>query len=114
MSLQWEEKRASMRNKNATSGEGSRGRLVGPSNDIHYERNYENIDTFDKTMNNYIKSNSSNGVIPLQCYTNERYQVSHPECPLPHGGTSLPAGTNYSSNQGLAGAQLYPECLLLY
>lgn len=35
----WEEKRASMRNKNATSGEGSRGRLVGPSNgmrDIRY------------------------------------------------------------------------------
>ncbi|KAA8540677.1 hypothetical protein F0562_024404 [Nyssa sinensis] len=95
----WDKKCQSL--KNEAPSEGSRGPSVGPLNDIHNELNCEYIDTFDKNTIPSLKSSFSDGVMPLQYYTNERYQVSHSELsevtevgPLLHDSNSnLPAGT---------------------
>lgn len=83
----------------------SRGHLVGPSNDIHNELNYGNVNSFENSNIDYVNLRNSNGVMPLQYHTNE-YQVSHsglseianvglfPE-DVP---SSLPMETNYGTN----------------
>ncbi|XP_059640235.1 TITAN-like protein isoform X2 [Cornus florida] len=73
----WEKKCKSLKIGAAT--EGSHGPNIGPSNDIRNELSSEYIDTFDKNNILSLKSSFSNGVLPLQNYTNERYQVSHSE-----------------------------------
>lgn len=75
--LQWEKRCKSL--KTEAAGEGSRGVTIGPSNDIHNELKSEYVDTFDKNNIQSLNSSFSNGVEPLQNYTNERYQVSHSE-----------------------------------
>lgn len=72
-----------MRNDDVLSTEGLIGPVLGPSNDIHNELNYGNIDSFENCSIQSVKSSHSNGVMPLQCYTNE-YQVSH------SGGSEVP------------------------
>ncbi|GAV74248.1 hypothetical protein CFOL_v3_17728, partial [Cephalotus follicularis] len=71
----WEKKCQSLQTEAAPSGEGSLGVLVGPSNDIHTQNKFENMDSFENNTVHLLKSNISNGV-PLQYYTNE-YQVSY-------------------------------------
>ncbi|XP_057465645.1 TITAN-like protein isoform X2 [Actinidia eriantha] len=102
----WEKKCASM--KSGTVNEGSHRPLIGPSNDIHNELNSECIHNFEKTSNIFLRSSFSNGVIPLQNYTGERYQVSHSELsevtkfgPLAHDANSYSAaGTQFDTNRG--------------
>ncbi|XP_031280002.1 TITAN-like protein isoform X3 [Pistacia vera] len=72
----WEKKCKSLETGAAPSGEGSRGRLFGPSNDIHNELSFENMNNFENNNIHPLNSNISSGVIPLQFHTNE-YQVSH-------------------------------------
>lgn len=64
----------SLKTEAASSNEASQGPLIGPSNDIHHELNYGNINSYDN--NNNAHSVNSNGVMPLLYHTNE-YQVSH-------------------------------------
>ncbi|XP_022001578.1 TITAN-like protein isoform X2 [Helianthus annuus] len=85
-----------------TSGSGSEqshGPLIGPSNDIHNERKFDYVDNFDRTR--IISHNSSyqNNVLPLQDYTNEKYQVSHSDL-SGHVATS----TSSYDNQSLSSA----------
>ena len=88
------------------SSEGSCRPLFGPSNDIHNELNYENINNFDKHVVHSLESRFSNGVMPLQYHTNEKYQVSHSELfgvpkigSLQHDATSfLPVETLSSTD----------------
>ncbi|XP_042949148.1 TITAN-like protein isoform X1 [Carya illinoinensis] len=72
----WEKKCKSLRNDDVLSTEGPIGPVLGPSHDIHNELNSGNIDSFENCSIQSVKSSHSNGVLPLQCYTNE-YQVSH-------------------------------------
>ncbi|XP_028111010.1 TITAN-like protein isoform X1 [Camellia sinensis] len=100
----WERKCKSL--KSEAANEGPYRPLIGPSNDIHNELNSECIDSFDKNTNHFLKSTFSNGVMPLQNYTNERYQVSHSELsevtefgPRLHDANSyLPVGTQFNTN----------------
>ncbi|GMP34144.1 hypothetical protein CsSME_00007143 [Camellia sinensis var. sinensis] len=100
----WERKCKSL--KSEAANEGPYRPLIGPSNDIHNELNSECIDSFDKNTNHFLKSSFSNGVMPLQNYTNERYQVSHSELsevtefgPRLHDANSyLPVGTQFNTN----------------
>ncbi|KAK9278284.1 hypothetical protein L1049_027849 [Liquidambar formosana] len=102
----WEKKCKSLKSEAASASEGSRGVLFGPLNDIHNELNYENVDNFDKNTIHSVKSSLSNGVMPLQNYTNEKYQVSHSESsqvanvgPLQLGvASSLAAGYHFDTN----------------
>ncbi|WKA07899.1 hypothetical protein VitviT2T_025671 [Vitis vinifera] len=75
----WEKKCKLLKSTDASSSEGSCRPLLGPSNDIHNELNYENINNFDKNVVYSLESSLSNGVMPLQYHTNEIYQVSHSE-----------------------------------
>ncbi|XP_062169878.1 TITAN-like protein isoform X2 [Alnus glutinosa] len=72
----WEKKCKSLESNAVSSSEGPIGPLFGPSNDIHNELNYGNIDSFENSSIQSVKSSLSNGVMPLHYYTNE-YQVSH-------------------------------------
>lgn len=65
-----------MESNAVSSSEGPIGPVFGPSNDIHNELNYGNIDSFENSSIQSVKSSLSNGVMPLHYYTNE-YQVSH-------------------------------------
>ncbi|KAK9069874.1 hypothetical protein SSX86_010270 [Deinandra increscens subsp. villosa] len=71
----YEQKRISLKSESGT--EQSHGPLIGPSNDIHNEQKFDYVDNFDRSR--IISHNSSfqNSVLPLQDYTNEKYQVSH-------------------------------------
>ncbi|XP_044494162.1 TITAN-like protein isoform X2 [Mangifera indica] len=72
----WEKKCKSLETGAVPSCEGSRGALFGPSNNIHNELSFENMNNFENNNVQPLYSNISNGVIPLQFHTNE-YQVSH-------------------------------------
>ncbi|KAF5932953.1 hypothetical protein HYC85_029124 [Camellia sinensis] len=70
--------------------------LIGSSNDIHNQLYSERIYSFDN------QSSFSNGVMPLQNYTNESYQVSHSELSeVSEVGPCL----HYSNSHSLAGTQ---------
>ncbi|XP_065873018.1 TITAN-like protein [Euphorbia lathyris] len=71
----WEKKCNSLENESGSIGGGSHV-LVGPSNDIQNELNHKNINRFENINFEPHKSNCSNGVMPLQYYTNE-YQISN-------------------------------------
>ncbi|XP_052175244.1 TITAN-like protein isoform X2 [Diospyros lotus] len=73
----WEKKCRSL--KSETAGEGSHRPLIGPLKDIHNEMNSECIDSLDKNSYSFSSSSFSKHVMPLQTYTNERYQVSNSE-----------------------------------
>lgn len=74
--MQWEKRCIALKNEAVSSSEGCRGGAVfGPSSDIHNQNNNGTIDSFDNVYSHSVKSHPSNGVLPLQCYTNE-YQVS--------------------------------------
>ena len=62
--------------KNEGASEQSRGALIGPSNDIHNELKFDYVDNFDRNHVGSCNSSFSNGVLPLQNHTNEKYQVS--------------------------------------
>lgn len=122
--LQWEKKCKLL--KNEAINEGSRGRVIGPVNDIHNELNFDNIDNFDKNNIHYLNSSFSNGVLPLQNHTNEGYQVFLSELsevtevgPLLHdanlytcSGTQF--DTNPSGSKDLAGAYLSTLYIFCY
>ncbi|KAK1436738.1 hypothetical protein QVD17_02520 [Tagetes erecta] len=63
--------------KSGSGSEQTHGPLIGPSNDIHNERKFDYVDSFDKSRIISHNSNFKNSVLPLQDYTNENYQVSH-------------------------------------
>lgn len=94
-----------MESNAVSSSEGPIGPVFGPSNDIHNELNYGNIDSFENSSIQSVKSSLSNGVMPLHYYTNE-YQVSHSGfSEVPNFGTfahdvgsSLPAETCSGTN----------------
>lgn len=72
----WEKKCKSLDRDAVSSREGPIGPVFGPLNDIHNEHNYGNIDSFENSSIQSVKSSFSNGVMPLHYHTNE-YQVSH-------------------------------------
>ncbi|KAE9604266.1 hypothetical protein Lal_00002284 [Lupinus albus] len=73
----WQKRCMALKNEAGSSSEGCRGgAVIGPSSDIHNQHNNGNIDSFDNVYSHSVKSHPSNGVLPLQCYTNE-YQVSY-------------------------------------
>lgn len=79
--------------------------LIGSLNDIHNQLYSECIYSFEKNTN-LLKSSFSNGVLSLQNYTNESYQVSHSELsevsevgPCLHCSNSHSlAGTQFDTN----------------
>ncbi|KDP22616.1 hypothetical protein JCGZ_26447 [Jatropha curcas] len=71
----WEKKCKLLENEAAASTGGSHTVQVGPSNDIRNELDDKNIINFKNNNFNPLKSNLSNGVVPLQYYTNEN-QIS--------------------------------------
>ncbi|KAF8399963.1 hypothetical protein HHK36_015835 [Tetracentron sinense] len=93
----WEKRCKLLKGVATTSSQG----FHGPSNDIHNELDSDKIDKFNNNTIQSFKSNLSYGVLPLQCFTNERYQVSHPEVldvarvdPFSYAAISLPVGTH--------------------
>ncbi|GMY15123.1 TITAN-like protein [Fagus crenata] len=94
----WEKKCVSLKSEAVSSSQGAIGPVVGPLNDIHNEHNYGNIDSFENSSIQSVKSSLSNGVMPLQYYTNE-YQVSHSGLyEVTNVGSSLPAETCSDTN----------------
>lgn len=79
--------------------------LIGSLNDIHNQLYSECIYSFEKNTN-LLKSSFSSGVLSLQNYTNESYQVSHSELsevsevgPCLHCSNSHSlAGTQFDTN----------------
>ncbi|KAL5858793.1 hypothetical protein ACOSQ4_000089 [Xanthoceras sorbifolium] len=85
----WEKKCKSLKNEATCFGEGSPELLLGPSNDIHNELNFENMNNFEKNTIHHLNSYIPNGVIPLQYHTNE-CQISCSGLPsVANSGTSL-------------------------
>lgn len=78
--MQWEKQCKQLKRDDASSSEGSHRPLFGPPNDIHNELNFE-VNNFDKNVVHSLESNLSNGVMPLQYHTNEKYQLSHSVLP---------------------------------
>ncbi|KAI4336323.1 hypothetical protein L6164_014862 [Bauhinia variegata] len=72
----WEKKCTALTDDAVSLSEGSQGAVFGPSSDIHNQVNYGNIDSFENIYSHSVKSYPSNGVLPLQYYTNE-HQVSY-------------------------------------
>ncbi|KAG6754200.1 hypothetical protein POTOM_042211 [Populus tomentosa] len=72
----WEKKCEALRNDASSYSDGSRGMQVRPSNDIRDELSHENINSFENNSLDNVNLNISNGVMPLQYYTNE-YQISN-------------------------------------
>ncbi|KAJ9140162.1 hypothetical protein P3X46_030842 [Hevea brasiliensis] len=72
----WEKNCKSLVNEAAPSNDRSNMLQVGPSNDIRNELKNKNINDFENCTFDPIKSNLSNGVMPLHYFTNE-YQISH-------------------------------------
>ncbi|KAK6920518.1 CCDC84-like, partial [Dillenia turbinata] len=70
--VKWEKRCKLLKNQDT---EGSHG----PTNDIQNKLNYDNVHDFVKTNVNSVEHSFSHGVLPLQYYTNERSQVSHPD-----------------------------------
>ena len=96
--MQWEKKCVSLKSEAVSSSQGAIGPVVGPLNDIHNEHNYGNIDSFENSSIQSVKSSLSNGVMPLQYYTNE-YQVSHSGLyEVTNVGSYLPAETCSDTN----------------
>jgi len=73
--LQWEKRCEGLKKEAASSSKGETGPLCGQSNDI--QPNYGIVNAFDKNNIQFIESNLSNNVVPLQYNTNENYQVYH-------------------------------------
>ncbi|XP_015581343.1 TITAN-like protein isoform X2 [Ricinus communis] len=71
----WEKKCKSLKNEGASSSDEFCVLKIGPSNDIQNELNCRNINEFENNTFDPLKSNVSNGVMPLLYYTNE-YQIS--------------------------------------
>ncbi|KAJ6888907.1 TITAN-like protein [Populus alba x Populus x berolinensis] len=67
----WEKKCEALRNDASSYSDGSRGMQVRPSNDIRDELSHENINSFENNSLDNVNLNISNGVMPLQYYTNE-------------------------------------------
>lgn len=80
--------------KSEGGSEKSQGPRVGPSNDIHNELTFDYVDNFDKSHIENYNSTFSNGVLPLQNHTNEKYQVSHSDQP---GGAEATSISSYDS-----------------
>ncbi|CAL0319849.1 unnamed protein product [Lupinus luteus] len=73
----WEKKCTALKSEAMSLSEGCHsGTVFGPSTDIHNQQKNGNIDSFDNVYSHSVKSHPSNGVLPLQCFTNE-YQVSY-------------------------------------
>ncbi|PON72134.1 Coiled-coil domain-containing protein [Trema orientale] len=72
----WEKKCNSLKSGAVSSKEASHGPVLGPSNDIHNELNYVNVNSYTNSSKHSIVSRISSGVMPLQNHTNE-YQVSN-------------------------------------
>ncbi|CAI9780434.1 unnamed protein product [Fraxinus pennsylvanica] len=71
----WEKKCQCLKTESANAE--SCGTSIGPLNDIHNELNCASVNSFDKTHVQSFDFNTSNSVVPLQSYTNERSQVSY-------------------------------------
>lgn len=52
------------------------GPVVGPSNNIHNKLHADYVNSFHENNVNSLNINITNGVVPLQSYTNEKVQVS--------------------------------------
>ena len=74
--VQWQKKCTALKDEAVSSSEGCYGTLAGPSTDIHNQLNYGNIDNFENVYSHPLESYPSNGVLPMQYYTNE-CQVSY-------------------------------------
>lgn len=112
-----------MKNEAAPCSDQTHGLQVGASNDIRNELDHEIINNFENNTFNPFVSNLSNGVMPLQSYTNE-YQISHSGlsegmdgCPSVHDAiSSLPleacSGTSLWNSNDLRGMyNLFMYCL---
>ncbi|XP_010250710.1 PREDICTED: TITAN-like protein isoform X2 [Nelumbo nucifera] len=96
----WEKKCESLKSFASSSSEGSYGPSLGPWKDIQNKHCCENTDSNEKNKVKSFKFSFSNSVLPLQCSTKERYQVSHPETNeiasaglFSYNATSLPLST---------------------
>lgn len=104
--MQWEKKCKSLKSEAASFGQGSWELPLGPSNDIHNE-NFENMNNFETNTIHHINSNVPNGVMPLQCHTNES-QISSSGCPsVASSGTSLHLVTSSLPADMCSGASLW-------
>lgn len=72
------------------------GHAAGLFNDIQPTQNSVNKDTIYSSVNSTYESSVSNGVLPLQCYTNERHQISYSGSDGVVG--SLPCSISASNN----------------
>ncbi|KAL3824952.1 hypothetical protein ACJIZ3_020981 [Penstemon smallii] len=66
----WEKKCKSLKT------EAAKAESVGPLNNIHNEIKTDHFNSFHKNNVNFLDFNTTNNVLPLQSYTNERDQVS--------------------------------------
>lgn len=108
LSLQWEKKCKQLKSEDVSTSAGSCRPLFSPSNDIHNELNYKKINNFDKNVVHTLESSFSNGVMPLQYHTNEKYQVSHSELfGVPKVGSLLHDATSFSSVETLSCTDLW-------
>ncbi|KAL2553489.1 TITAN-like protein [Forsythia ovata] len=73
----WEKKCKFLKTESANAE--SHGTSIGPLNDIHNELNSDYVNSFDRTNAHSFDFNTSNSVVPLQSYTNERSQASYSE-----------------------------------
>ncbi|XP_042502244.1 TITAN-like protein isoform X2 [Macadamia integrifolia] len=89
--LKWEKRCESLKSLAASPNEG----FYELSNDIQNKLCSENMHNFEKNSVVSFKSSFSNSVLPLQCSTDERCHIFHPEITkvahtLQHDCTSLP------------------------
>lgn len=101
--VQWEKNCRSLKNGASSSSEGSFVHLSGPSKDIHYKLNSVTTDRFEKNSDFSFKSSYSNSVVPLQCSTNESYQVSHPEVTRVANSAAVPLSVSTHRNMDFPG-----------
>lgn len=101
--VQWEKNCRSLKNGASSSSEGSFIHLSGPSKDIHYKLNSVTTDRFEKNSDFSFKSSFSNSVVPLQCSTNESYQVSHPEVTRVANSAAVPLSVSTHRNMDFPG-----------
>lgn len=93
--LQYENKCISL--KDGGGIEQSKGPLIGPPNDIHNERKFDYVDNFDSSRIMSHNSSFQNNVLPLQNYTNEKYQVSYSDS-SGHVATGTSSYANLTNN----------------
>ncbi|CAK7336721.1 unnamed protein product [Dovyalis caffra] len=109
----WEKKCEALRNEGSSSGDGSGGMQVGPSNDIRNEINLENINSFENNSLDNVNLNISNGVMPLQYYTNE-YQISNSGVSaVTNAGPSMYGVVSTLPVRAHSGSQNIPQVLAL-